>query len=395
MSSLASLYGPNVKCVRRIRKEGRGDVCGVRGPNNPSGGRLRPLLQVLVPDHEVRHLVGISAGMGDRGRLDDRDSGVRLCPRSALIAASERGTWMERGVLEANPNCSVSIPRDVESLEDTTSEISSHHHHHQSVFVLTMQNFLVRIYARDRESTAFPRSLITRHARPIHVDSIQVVDSATTTTTVRTSSVTPADLAIQSIPELARRVHVVTGTSTMTLSESDNSAEPRIDGSDFFVDSDALSSLAPIALDGGGLHTYKNAGADTDLVLLSSDDVEFHVHSLILKMSSPVFGDMLRTPRSQATSTESAAEAVVLAEPAAVLSLLLDIVYPGRGQLQNVDFGGHLLLLKATGLAAIKYDMWAALEAIKAFLVSPRLSQNTLRSGCTGLHGTCTSLARR
>ncbi len=48
MSSLASLYGPNVKCVRRIRKEGRGDVCGVRGPNNPSGGRLRPLLQVLV-----------------------------------------------------------------------------------------------------------------------------------------------------------------------------------------------------------------------------------------------------------------------------------------------------------------------------------------------------------
>ncbi len=108
-----------------------------------------------------------------------------------------------------------------------------------------------------------------------------------------------------------------------------------------------------------------------DLVLLSSDDVEFNVHSLILKMSSPVFGDMLRTPRSQATSTESAAEAVVLAEPAAVLSLLLDIVYPGRGQLQNVDFGGHLLLLKATGLAAIKYDMWAALEAIKAFLVSP------------------------
>lgn len=124
----------------------------------------------------------------------------------------------------------------------------------------------------------------------------------------------------------------------------------------------------------GGYRSYGFPGPNTDLVLKSSDDVMFYVHSLILKLSSPVFGDMLRIPRPPVSPNDLDDEVPVvdLTEPAEVLSLLLDIIYPGRGQLQNANFGERLSLLQAVGAAATKYDIWSALEAIKTFLVSPR-----------------------
>ncbi|KLO11117.1 hypothetical protein SCHPADRAFT_486378 [Schizopora paradoxa] len=138
------------------------------------------------------------------------------------------------------------------------------------------------------------------------------------------------------------RPHSKTGTAT---------PQPRVE--------DAFISTAS-----GGYSQYKNAGPDTDLVLRSSDNVTFHVHSLIISLSSSVLKDKLAVPRAG-----SPEEPIDFNADGQVLLLLLDVIYPGRGLLQDVDFGGDLSLLEAVGVAARKYEIQAALEAIRTFLV--------------------------
>ena len=83
-----------------------------------------------------------------------------------------------------------------------------------------------------------------------------------------------------------------------------------------------------ISIANGGYSKYKEAELGTDLILKSCDDIKFHVHTLILSLSSSVFKDMFDMPHT--TSTK---EPVELSESGQVLLLLLDIIYPGRGLL--------------------------------------------------------------
>ncbi|KLO11118.1 hypothetical protein SCHPADRAFT_891830 [Schizopora paradoxa] len=128
-----------------------------------------------------------------------------------------------------------------------------------------------------------------------------------------------------------------------------------------------------ISVANGGYSKYKHAGQGSDLVLKSSDNFVFHVHTPILMMSSSVFKDMIDMPSPQPSENPKLSttepEPVELSEPAEVLLILLDTIYPGRGLLQDVDFGDRLSLLEAVGVAAKKYDMWSALEGVRAFLI--------------------------
>ncbi|KLO11116.1 hypothetical protein SCHPADRAFT_906277 [Schizopora paradoxa] len=68
-------------------------------------------------------------------------------------------------------------------------------------------------------------------------------------------------------------------------------------------------------------------------------------------------------------------DAISLSEPADVLCLLLDIIYPGRGLSEDLEIFVDrpvLPLLKLAGLAAVKYAMSSALKAIRAFILSPK-----------------------
>jgi len=105
---------------------------------------------------------------------------------------------------------------------------------------------------------------------------------------------------------------------------------------------------------------------DADLVLQSSDGVSFHVHSLILKLSSSVFRDMLDIPQANDKAPQAS---VSLSEPANVVSALLDIIYPVR---HSVDDGAidSLELLNSLVLAAAKYDVPVVNQAMRAFVLA-------------------------
>src|SRR5882762_220487 len=66
--------------------------------------------------------------------------------------------------------------------------------------------------------------------------------------------------------------------------------------------------------------------ADADIIILSFDDQEFHVHKLILSKASPVFRDILSLPQHQ--DTEKPLPVVRMSESAHALTLLLEYIYP-------------------------------------------------------------------
>lgn len=65
---------------------------------------------------------------------------------------------------------------------------------------------------------------------------------------------------------------------------------------------------------------------DGDVVLVSNDDVEFRVDSLILRRASPLFTDMLMPPQWQTPNTPS--KPVILDETGIILDSLLRLIYP-------------------------------------------------------------------
>lgn len=130
---------------------------------------------------------------------------------------------------------------------------------------------------------------------------------------------------------------------------------------------------------------YSDSNEDTNLILMSSDDAKFHVNSVILKLSSSVFRDMLSIPRPHAASDSESTkphiteeEPIHLSERADVLYLLLDVICPGRGLSigTRLDVFFSLSLLKLAGQAAIKYDMPSALTSMREFLTSRSSIEN-------------------
>lgn len=109
---------------------------------------------------------------------------------------------------------------------------------------------------------------------------------------------------------------------------------------------------------------------DGDLVLASSDGVNFRVHSLILRLASGFFSGMLDMERA---ASESAAEPIPVAESAELLKRVLDLAYP-TVHLQSVDSKPGSVIpfaaLRATLETAEKYEMTSALQNSRPYVLA-------------------------
>ncbi|TFY50176.1 hypothetical protein EVG20_g11674 [Dentipellis fragilis] len=78
------------------------------------------------------------------------------------------------------------------------------------------------------------------------------------------------------------------------------------------------------------VHNY----ADGDVILQSSDGIQFRLYKLILKMASPIFADMFSLPQSPRAvegddQLELEVPIVVMLEDAKTLTIMLDLCFPG------------------------------------------------------------------
>lgn len=111
---------------------------------------------------------------------------------------------------------------------------------------------------------------------------------------------------------------------------------------------------------------------DGDIVLRTSDDVCFRAHSIILRLASSFFRQMLDIPRSL---SESPADAIPLSEPSNVIACLFDLVYPTADG-EAADGSPRLPKIRsfefawAVTNAADKYEMPRALAAVRAIVMN-------------------------
>ncbi|VDB87559.1 unnamed protein product [Peniophora sp. CBMAI 1063] len=104
---------------------------------------------------------------------------------------------------------------------------------------------------------------------------------------------------------------------------------------------------------------------DTELVLRSSDGVDFAVHKLILQLASPVFRDMLSLP--QPSTPASSRPVISMVENAPSLRLLLHFIYP-RTFCEALPLSSIADVKRAAALAG-KYDIQFMREAAEMALV--------------------------
>lgn len=113
-----------------------------------------------------------------------------------------------------------------------------------------------------------------------------------------------------------------------------------------------------------------------DIILRTSDHVDFHVHRVVMSLASPFFSTMfsLKPPEGQECNCKIAkAEPVVVAEDSVVLDHLLRFCYPLREPvIQDLDTVGRVLE------AALKYDIDCASHLIRQSLLS-RIGDSALR----------------
>ncbi|RPD58982.1 hypothetical protein L227DRAFT_576623 [Lentinus tigrinus ALCF2SS1-6] len=108
-----------------------------------------------------------------------------------------------------------------------------------------------------------------------------------------------------------------------------------------------------------------------DVVLCSSDGVEFHVFRWILEDSSPIFTDMFQLP----TDTTGKVQTVDLTETSDTLKRLLELHYPLPPQPQFASFEDAKPIL----VAADKYQLSKVAPAL-ALAALPRIRVNPLRA---------------
>ncbi len=118
---------------------------------------------------------------------------------------------------------------------------------------------------------------------------------------------------------------------------------------------------------------------DADLKIISSDGVVFYAHSVILRLASPVFSDMLSMPREYDSdegmkqgSEARDKEAVKLTESEDIVAALLDSIYPRRPkpELDSFDFVQRL------AIAADKYDISDVTNTIRGIICSQAAASN-------------------
>ncbi|RPD73334.1 hypothetical protein L226DRAFT_546611 [Lentinus tigrinus ALCF2SS1-7] len=112
-------------------------------------------------------------------------------------------------------------------------------------------------------------------------------------------------------------------------------------------------------------------GTGLDVVLCSSDGVEFHVFRWILEDSSPIFTDMFQLP----TDTTGKVQTVDLTETSDTLKRLLELHYPLPPQPQFASFEDAKPIL----VAADKYQLSKVAPAL-ALAALPRIRVNPLRA---------------
>ena len=98
-----------------------------------------------------------------------------------------------------------------------------------------------------------------------------------------------------------------------------------------------------------------------DVILRSTDLVNFHVHRLVLLTSSPFFADMFSLPQPVNDEVIDGLPVVHLSEDAEVLNSLISMLYPVPPEIPSND--DNILALLA---ASQKYDMIAVQSSIRA-----------------------------
>ncbi|EJU06682.1 hypothetical protein DACRYDRAFT_44920 [Dacryopinax primogenitus] len=118
------------------------------------------------------------------------------------------------------------------------------------------------------------------------------------------------------------------------------------------------------------------SSAAADLILRTSDCVDFHVFSAILAEASPFFADLLSLPQPTSTTAQPStllpirtplSHVIDVTEMADVLEPLLGFVYPRPDP--PID---KLENLRPVIAAAFKYDCTAAITSLRRLLVSPQ-----------------------
>jgi hypothetical protein len=118
--------------------------------------------------------------------------------------------------------------------------------------------------------------------------------------------------------------------------------------------------------------------SNADIVLRSSDLIDFHVHRSVLAASSPFFRDMFSLPQPPSNHDSESPDGrpiVHLSEDAEVLNSLISMLYPVPPDIP--DSKDSILALLA---AAQKYDMVTIQSSIRAEvnrrgLLSPRRAE--------------------
>ncbi|KAH9989324.1 hypothetical protein BJV77DRAFT_948568, partial [Russula vinacea] len=106
--------------------------------------------------------------------------------------------------------------------------------------------------------------------------------------------------------------------------------------------------------------------SDTNLIIRSSDFVDFRVHRSMLAMASPFFKDLLSLPQPSDSETVDGLPVVQLSEGSELLNCLVSILYPVPTAMPN-SYEKVLSLLVLYLLAACqKYEMDSVLSFIRA-----------------------------
>jgi hypothetical protein len=114
---------------------------------------------------------------------------------------------------------------------------------------------------------------------------------------------------------------------------------------------------------------------DADIVLRSSDLVDFHVHRSVLVASSPFFRDMFSLPQPPNYVVPNALPVVHLSEDVESLNSLVSMLYPVVPEIPHYSDGILTLLAAAT-----KYDM----DAVQSFIRAEVSRKGLLSSSCPG-----------
>lgn len=74
---------------------------------------------------------------------------------------------------------------------------------------------------------------------------------------------------------------------------------------------------------------------DANLIIRSSDFVDFRVHKQVLAMASPVFKDLLSLPQPPDSESDDGLPVVNLFEDSELLHSLISIIYPVPVEIPN------------------------------------------------------------